>query len=118
MESEFGKHIQDVWNLSAKDTAESEEIATLLTDLENTATPISLSKEDPSGREDTDYDFSEIDENDFQGIIAKYDSSKEFYLNAIAKIADVLHQGTEGHVFWHGMFKIMVKLLIADHYGF
>lgn len=114
--SEFGTHIQDVWNLSSDATAGSEEVGALLTDLSNTATVISLSEGDTDGRSDVEYDFSEIDENDFQGIIAKNDSSKAFYFNAIAKIADILHKGTEGHVFWHGMFKVMVKLLITDHY--
>ncbi len=114
--SEFGTHIQDVWNLSSDETAKSEAVNALLTDLSNTATALALSGEDISGKKDKKFDFSEIDENDFQGIVAKNDFSKAFYLNAIAKIADLLYKGTEGHVFWHGMFKVMVKLLVVDHY--
>lgn len=114
--SKFGTHIQDVWNLSSDVTAGDDAVNALLTDLKNTATVISLSEEDPSNKKDAKYDFSEIDENDFQGIIAKNDRSKAFYLNAIAKIAAVLHKGTDGHVFWHGMFKVMVENLIAYYY--
>ncbi len=114
--SKFGTHIRAVWNLSSEDAAESEEIRALLDDLKNTATIISLSEGDLDGRKDIKYDFSEIDENNFEGIIDKNDFSKAFYFNAIAKIADVLHKGTKGHVFWHGMFKFMVKLLVTDHY--
>ncbi len=114
--SKFGSHIQDVWNLDASTAADSEKVATLLSDLSNTATGISLAEGDFDDRIDVDYDFSEIYENDFQGIIRKYDSSKAFYFNAITKIADVLHKGTDGYVFWQGMFKVIVKLLIADYY--
>ena len=114
--SEFGTHIQNVWNLSSDATANSEEISALLDDLTNTATIVALSEGDIEGRKDAQYDFSAISEDDFQGIIAKNDFSKAFYFNAIAKISHILHKGTEGHVFWHGMFKVMVKLLVTDHY--
>lgn len=115
--SDFGAHIQDVWNLNLDALAESEEVKTLLEDLQYTATSVALNGGSPEGA-DNDFDFSEIDEMNFQGIMQLYDSSKAFYLNAITKILDILYKGTEGTIFWHGMFKIMVKLLIADHYGF
>lgn len=117
--NEFGTHIQAVWNLDSAKVAKTAEIETLFNDLKYTATAVSLNGEQPDEESaDANFDFSEIDEMDFQGIIAEYDGSKAFYLNALAKIAYTLQQGTKGHVFWHGMFKIMVKLLIADHYGF
>lgn len=114
--SEFGKHIQDVWNLPSDSVVGSNEIRVLLDDLAYTATANSLNGKNSKGAIDAKFDFSKVDEMDFQEIINRYDGSKAFYLNAIAKIAHVLNQGTKGHVFWHGMFKIMVNLLVAYHY--
>ena len=114
--SDFGKHIQDVWNLTSDSVAGSDEINVLFDDLKHTATAISLNGGNSRDAVDAEFDFSKIDEMDFQEIINRYDGSKAFYLNAIAKIAHVLNQGTRGHIFWHGMFKIMVNLLVAYHY--
>ena len=115
--TKFGKHVQDVWNLSSDSVAGTKQIEKLFQDLQYTATAISLNKQELSEDvADAEYDFSGLDEMDFQGVIAKYDGTKAFYLNALAKIAYTLQEGTEGHVFWHGMFKIFVSLLVAYHY--
>ena len=115
--TEFGKHIQAVWNLDSAEVAGTDKIGDLFDDLKYTVTANSINGENSEEETvDASYDFSELDEMDFQGVIAKYDGSKAFYLNALAKIAYTLQQGTEGHVFWHGMFKIFVSLLVAYHY--
>lgn len=115
--NEFGTHIQAVWNLNSAEVTDTDEIKSLFNDLQYTTTAMALNGNQPvEDAADAEYDFSELDEMDFQGVMAKYDGSKAFYLNALAKIAYTLQQGTEGHVFWHGMFKIFVSLLVAYHY--
>ncbi len=123
--SEFGAHIQDVWNINYDELEKpgSKIIKTLLDDLKYTTTYFSLyggeesQKGDDYEYNDTDFDFSETNLMDFQSIISRYENTKAFYYNALTQILHFLHTGTNGgHVFWHGMFKIMVKLMVADLY--
>ena len=123
--TEFGAHIQDVWNMSYDELEKpgSKVIKTLLDDLKYTTTYISLyggeesNKGDNYEYNDTDFDFSNTDLMDFQSIISGYQNTKEFYYNALTQILHFLYTGTNGgHEFWHGMFKVIVKLMVADLY--
>ncbi len=77
----------------------------MLEDLQYTATV---------SKEKSKYNFAKISKYDFEKILEKYDGTKEFYFNALAKILLVLKEENNQH-FWYRTFQIMTRLMILDH---
>ena len=105
---DFGANLKEVWQLSVSETENAEAIDNLLGNLEKTATV--------RDAQDSNYNFSSIDETNFEAVLKEYDGTKEFYLNALAKILSVLKLRNDQH-FWYHTFRMIARLLVMDHYG-